>query len=155
IIALADAGAKVIVDDWFNFFDPTFQDGVIAQAINQVTARGVVYLSAVGNGGHAGYESPFINGGSGTVARLPQTFHDFGTTVAGVPSTLLQITQTGTTDYIFQWANASPSASPGVGAVTNLDFAGYSDPGATPEIFHFTGSEIGDEPVNDLNLIGN
>jgi hypothetical protein len=67
---------------------------------------------------------------------------------------LLQINQDDDTTYNFQWANAAAAASPGVGAVTNLDFAGYSDAAATNEIFHFTNNEIGGDPINDLTLNG-
>jgi subtilase family protein len=154
IIALRNAGAQVIVDDVQYFFEPMFQDGVIAQAVNQVVASGAVYFSSAGNEGHAGYESPFINGGTGTLGGLTETFHNFGTTVGGVASTLLQINQVDDTTYIFQWANAAASASPGVGAITDLDFAGYSDAAATNELFHFTVNEVGGDPINDLTLTG-
>jgi probable HAF family extracellular repeat protein len=154
IIALANAGAKVIVDDVQYFAEPMFQDGVIAQAVNQVVANGAIYFSSAGNEGHAGYEAPFINGGTGILGGLTETFHDFGTTVSGVPSTLLQINQTRDTTYSLQWANAAASASPGVGAITDLDFAGYSDPAGTNEIFHFTNNELGGDPINDLTLNG-
>jgi subtilisin family serine protease len=43
------AGAKVIVDDVGYFGEPFFQDGPVAAAINQVTAKGVTYLTAAGN----------------------------------------------------------------------------------------------------------
>jgi hypothetical protein len=154
IIALRNAGAQVIVDDVQYFYEPMFQDGVIAQAVNQVVADGAIYFSSAGNEGHAGYESPFINGGSGTLGGLTETFHNFGTTVGGVASTLLQINQVDDTTYIFQWANAAASASPGVGAITDLDFAGYSDAAATNELFHFTVNEVGGDPINDLTMTG-
>ncbi|MBI2706591.1 MAG: S8 family serine peptidase [Actinobacteria bacterium] len=49
IRALQAAGANVIVDDIGYFAEPMFQDGVIAQAINEVTAAGTSYFSAAGN----------------------------------------------------------------------------------------------------------
>lgn len=55
IRALADAGSKVIVDDIGLFVAPFFNDGVVNQAVDEVTARGVSYVSAAGNIGDAGY----------------------------------------------------------------------------------------------------
>ena len=63
IVDLADAGATVIIDDIIYFAEPMFQDGIIAQAIDQVKARGVSYFSAAGNDGRKSYESPFRGSG--------------------------------------------------------------------------------------------
>ncbi|MBV8604786.1 MAG: S8 family serine peptidase [Pelomonas sp.] len=41
----------VIVDDVGYFDEPVFQDGIVAQAINDVTADGALYFSAAGNSG--------------------------------------------------------------------------------------------------------
>ena len=49
IRALANAGAKVIVDDVTYFNEPMFQDGPIAAAVNDVTAQGVTYFSSAAN----------------------------------------------------------------------------------------------------------
>ena len=63
IIDLANAGAKVITDDIIYFAEPMFQDGIIAQAVNLVKARGISYFSAAGNDGRQSYESPFRGSG--------------------------------------------------------------------------------------------
>ena len=51
IVALANAGCTVIVDDISYFNEAAFQDGPIARAVNTVTAMGVVYLSSAANSG--------------------------------------------------------------------------------------------------------
>jgi hypothetical protein len=51
IRALAAAGCKVIVDDIGYSNSPRFNDGVIAQAVDDVAAQGVFYCSAAGNEG--------------------------------------------------------------------------------------------------------
>jgi hypothetical protein len=52
IIALAQAGCKIIADDESYVDESPFQDGIIAQAIQTVTAMGVLYFSAAGNDGN-------------------------------------------------------------------------------------------------------
>jgi hypothetical protein len=52
IIALKDAGCKVIVDDVGYFNESPFQDDVISQAVTTVTAAGVAYFSSAGNSGN-------------------------------------------------------------------------------------------------------
>jgi subtilisin family serine protease len=49
IRGLANAGARVIADDVTYPEEPFFQDGPVAQAVNEVTAAGVSYFSAAGN----------------------------------------------------------------------------------------------------------
>ena len=62
ILALRDRGAKVIVDDVGYFAEPMFQDGVIAQAVDDVKATGVAYFSAAGNQARQAYEHAFVPG---------------------------------------------------------------------------------------------
>jgi subtilisin-like proprotein convertase family protein len=72
----------VIVDDVFYFNESPFQDGPIAQAVNDVTAAGALYFSSAGNesnvvDGAAGHwEGDFVDSGTG-VAKFAGAAHSF------------------------------------------------------------------------------
>ena len=85
IVALATAGAKVEADDTVYFDEPFFQDGILAQAVDQVEAQGVAYFSAAGNDAEFSYEN---------------TAPSFATLSATAPNTgeyLLNLDTTGAT----------------------------------------------------------
>ncbi len=42
---------NIICDDVFYFDEPAFQDGIVAQAVDAVTASGALYFSSAGNSG--------------------------------------------------------------------------------------------------------
>ncbi len=75
IRALADFGSDVIVDDVINLFEPFFQDGIVAQAVDDVvTNQGVTYFSSAGNNADQAYESAFRPANDIFFADV---FHDF------------------------------------------------------------------------------
>ncbi|MCY2990031.1 MAG: tandem-95 repeat protein, partial [Planctomycetota bacterium] len=93
---LAKAGARVICDDVVYFTEPFFQDGIVAQAVDDVVnTYGVTYVSAAGNDADRSYKATFTDAGSG--------FHDFDP--AAAVDTRQQITVPA--DYrvtlILQW----------------------------------------------------
>jgi len=59
IRALASAGSRVIVDDVIYFAEPMFEDGIIAQAVDDVHDAGVAYFSSAGNDARLSYESRY------------------------------------------------------------------------------------------------
>jgi len=49
ILQLAHQGCSVIADDVFYYAEPFFQDGIIAQAVDQAKKQGVTYFSSAAN----------------------------------------------------------------------------------------------------------
>ena len=86
IVALEAAGCKVIVDDVSWSDEGVFQDTVIAQAVNAVTANGVTYFSSAANSGSlthgtsTTWEGDFLDGGAATAPLTGAgNVHNFGT----------------------------------------------------------------------------
>ena len=139
ITDLVNAGADIIVDDLTYYYEPIFQDGIIAQAVNNAVANGVAYFSSAGNQGDGGdhnvYESAFRNSN-----RLINGFpaHDFDPG-PGV-DTLQRITIPANGEFIasLQWDSPSAQASPGVGSVSDLDFYLF-DPRTGNQITNYLG----------------
>ena len=85
ILALQAAGATIIVDDVTYFNESPFQDGPISQAVNTVSAAGVLYFSSARNSGNLNdgtsgtWEGDFVDGGA-VAAPVPGTgrLHSFG-----------------------------------------------------------------------------
>ena len=88
IVALQQAGCNIIVDDVSYDDEPPFQDGIVAQAVNQVTTNGALYFSSASNFGNKSsgssgtWEGDFVNGGSlsGIIKTDGESgyFHNFG-----------------------------------------------------------------------------
>ena len=82
---LAAAGCKVIIDDYNYPDEPPFQDGVISKAVNDVTAKGVLFFSCARNSGNKNdgtgstWEGDFADGGdaSGVDGHPGSRFHAF------------------------------------------------------------------------------
>ena len=71
----------IIVDDLGYFDEPVFQDGILAQAVNTVTAAGALYFSAAGNEGNldsntAGYFEGDFNDNGSPAFHLPWGHQD-------------------------------------------------------------------------------
>lgn len=79
-------GCDIIVDDILYHDESPFQDGIVAQAVNDVTANGALYFSSASNSGNKDsetsgtWEGDFVNGGTaGTPVNGKGGFiHSFG-----------------------------------------------------------------------------
>ncbi len=85
ILALEEEGCKVIVDDVLYFAEPVFQDGIVAQAVDEVAAKGVAFFSAAGNSGNLAAGTAGVWEGLYSATTLPaplaaagMSAHDFG-----------------------------------------------------------------------------
>lgn len=76
------AHCDIVVDDVVYFAEPYFQDGIIAQAVNDVTADGALYFSSAGNEGNTAdgtaghWEGDYVNSGQ-VVGKFAGYAHDF------------------------------------------------------------------------------
>ncbi|CCH56228.1 hypothetical protein BN8_05549 [Fibrisoma limi BUZ 3] len=101
ILRLKDAGCDIIVDDVFYFSEPYFQNGIVAQAVNEVRNAGVYYFSAAGNNSNYSYERSFFSGGKVNVAGLGEyEVHKFNVQQPFQP---LLVPPGGYIDDWFQW----------------------------------------------------
>ncbi|NND74026.1 MAG: S8 family serine peptidase, partial [Ilumatobacter sp.] len=115
---LRTCGADVIVDDLFFLTEPMFQDGVIADAVQDVVDDGAVYFSAAGNEGTFGIEDTYVDSDPAN-SGYGFDFHAFGPAITGAQVTLAPgETFTG----VLQWNEPYTSgAVPGPGAASDYD----------------------------------
>ena len=150
---LQSAGCKVIVDDIIYFAEPFFQDGIIAQAANNVVRRGSAYFSSAGNQAQQSYETSFNNSGS-QIPGIPGVAHNF----AGGDVQQLDLQQSVTIgprrrlSLALQWDDPFFSASGLRGAKTDLDL--YILFNGQP-IFSSTDNNIGGDPFEFISIVNN
>lgn len=123
ILRLEKAGAKVIVDDVIYFDEPMFQDGIIAQAVDRVVARGAAYFSAAGNDARQSYQSRFRPSGK-FVQEVPNLFceaHDFDPGGEVDIRQRVRLPAGGGLLVSFQWDQPFFSVSGAPGAQSDLD----------------------------------
>ncbi|MBB5208817.1 choice-of-anchor D domain-containing protein [Chiayiivirga flava] len=106
ILDLAADGCNIIVDDIIYLAESPFQDGPIAQAVNTVTAGGVLYFSSAGNEGNKDdntsgtWEGDFVPNGTPPALAGAGPVHNFGD---GGQSILIEAGSSGT-PAILIWA---------------------------------------------------
>jgi len=103
------------------YAEPFFQDGIIAQAVDQVKDQGVTYFSAAGNQSIRSYESDYRSTQVSPLGAGSGTAHNFsGPMDAPRYFQPIYIPSGGSIITSFQWDQSSFSAS-GVGASSDLD----------------------------------
>jgi hypothetical protein len=121
IIDLQKAGCNVIADDVFYYTEPFFQDGIVAQAVDQVKSAGTTYVSSAGNQSVRSYESVFRDSAVLPLGPGFGTGHNFSGP-GDVPRYYqpIYIPPGGSIITSFQWDESSFTAS-GVGCNSDLD----------------------------------
>src|ERR1051326_7872178 len=151
IIALANAGAKIIVDDILYFGETAYQDDVVAQAIDQVTANGAVYFSAAGNNANKGFESSFV--ASGVLGPFGESLAQLTT---GGTSQFLPMTVPGhrQVTIVLEWNQPAASVSGSVNTQSDVDLFVYNATG-TGISFQSITDNLGGDPVEVLQFTNN
>lgn len=111
INALAAAGARVVVDDLSFFFEPKFEDGLIAETVRSFATGGRVYVSSAGNRAQQHYRVGYnqLPGQNFPDAEYPAVHNylpgstDIGNTLVVPPFCSLTV--------ILQWNNRFGAAS--------------------------------------------
>lgn len=106
----APNNCDIIIDDIFYTTEPAFQDGIIAQAVNSVTASGALYFASAGNAGSVAkgtagvWEGDFNDTGSPAFSGSTKvgTIHNFGTATAPVNGDIVLATGNR---YTLKWTD--------------------------------------------------
>lgn len=146
IRTLANLGADIIVDDIGYPDQPFFQDGPIAQAVDEVTIQHeVVYFSAAGNDADHSYESTF------RPDLTNSRFHDFNPGAGEDVFQLVFVPGGTSVQLLFQWAEPYASISGPPGAATDFDICITDDP-FTSILACAVDANIGGDPIEVLNF---
>ena len=123
---LANNGCTVIVDDVQYSTEPFYQDGPVANAVDDVvTNNGVAYFSSAGNNGQNSYEAPFRNSGEPGLLNTSSMRHDFDSSTLSTDTRQEITIQAGGTFQVFsfQWTDPSAQVQGSDGPDTDLDIA--------------------------------
>jgi hypothetical protein len=148
-VANGGGGAQIIVDDVGYFDEPFFQDGLVAQAINQVFAQGVAYFSSAGNNGTLAYNNYSVTPASfataGTGQNAGEQLLNFnlgsGAAVTKLPVTIPPLIPGEFVVIVMEWDQPYVTGAPSSG-------------GATSQIDLCIEDATGNDIINNLNPNG-
>jgi hypothetical protein len=142
---LQAAGCNVIVDDVTHITESFFSDGMVAQAVDVVTAQGVSYWTSAGNFGNKSYEAIYTP--TTAPGNIIGTAHDFG---GGDRFQNISLTP-GSYLLVLQWEDDAYSIAPlPQGTQNDLDIYLTYDNGIT--LFGFNTNNIGRDPFEMLSF---
>jgi len=105
-------GCDVIVDDLGFLGEPAFEDGAIAQRVEQIVAQGVTYVTATGNEAQRHYEKAYFQT-SASIAGQSMTVHDFGRAAGSITDAgqSISVGANKSLTVVLQWSDSyfSPS----------------------------------------------
>jgi len=140
---LQQIGCNVEVDDLTYITEPFFRDGMIAQAVDDVTALGVSYFTSAGNYGDKSYEGIYTP--MAAPGNIVGTAHDFG---GGDRFQNISLTP-GSYLLALQWEDDFYSIdSLPIGTDNDLDIYLTYDNGIT--LFGCNRNNIGGDPIEIL-----
>lgn len=142
---LADSGCTILVDDITYITEPYFQDGVIAKAVEAVSAQGVSYFTSAGNFGERSFEGVFnpTTAPSGYSGEA----HDFG---GGDVLQSISLEQ-GTYTIALQWEDDFYSLEQNDGAQNDLDIFLVDQFGN--RLFGFNRNNLNGDPLEILPFV--
>ena len=157
ILELVAAGADVITDDIFYFANPFFQDGIIAQAVDEAFAAGVPYFAHAQNHSDNSYESIFRDSGidiSTVDANFTGALHDFDPGSGVDP--FMKFTANGGMGVSFQWDEPFKSVTGTVGALSDYDIFILNEDATSVLISGTSDNILNGDPVHSgfVNLFG-
>ena len=132
IQALANAGANIITDDYTDYDEPMFQEGIVAQAVdNVVTKQGVAYFSSAGNFASQSYDSSsplaygsnpiqFVTTTIPSISTGSSLYYNFNTGGAAHPFQMFSLASGGGVNISMEWDQPFHSTS---GVTSNLDIS--------------------------------
>jgi hypothetical protein len=144
--ALIAAGAHIIVDDLGFFLEPYFEDGPVAQAVQEAIDAGVLYVTAVGNDADGNYSGTFQELDPNDDDPL-NNVHDFGD---GDGTMGVTLPPGGSMQAVLQWPNPfDGSANTADYDLLVLNADGTADACSTPGI---SGTCNGDDKQLESHL---